>query len=59
MGNPFQCTERIDGQNGVQGYHSNISPKKNEYIVFKGSQILPRFIITFKKREAKERDQEY
>jgi len=58
-GKQFQCSERMDGKSGEKGFHSHLSPAGNEVIVFKPCQILPRYIITFKKREAKEREQEY
>lgn len=58
QGEPYQCTARMDGQGCQKGYDSQISPKKNEIIVFNQSQILPRFIIKFEMHEEQEREQE-
>jgi len=57
-GESFQCTNRMDGKDKEPGYDSHYSPKGNEIIVFEACQILPRFVITFSKQEAKEREQE-
>jgi len=58
VGNPFSCTKRMDGEGLRKGYHSHISPKGNEVVIFAPAQILPRYIITFSEKEAMEREQE-
>jgi len=48
----------MDGEGLRKGYHSHISPKGNEVVIFAPAQILPRYIITFSEKEAMEREQE-
>jgi len=57
-GKTFKCSGRMDGMDCQKGYNSHYSPKGNEIVVFESEQILPRYIITFAKTDAQERDQE-
>jgi len=57
-GKSYKCTQRMDGQGLKKGYHSHISPKGNEIVIFDPDQILPRYIIYFESKEAEEREQE-
>lgn len=57
-GRAFKCTDRMDGEGLQKGYDSHYSPQGNEIIVFRGDQVLPRYIITFEQRDATEREQE-
>lgn len=57
-GKAYKCPDRMDGEGLMKGYDSHYSPQGNEIIVFRGDQILPRYIITFETREAMEREQE-
>jgi len=57
-GKSYKCPDRMDGEGLKKGFDSHYSPQGNEIIVFRGDQILPRYIITFESREAMEREQE-
>jgi aprataxin and PNK-like factor len=57
-GKAFKCPDRMDGEGLKKGYDSHYSPLGNEIIVFKGDQVLPRYIITFEQREAHDPEQE-
>jgi aprataxin and PNK-like factor len=57
-GKAFKCQDRMDGEGLKKGYDSHYSPQGNEIIVFRGDQVLPRYIITFEQRDAEEREQE-
>lgn len=57
-GKAYKCPDRMDGEGLKKGFDSHYSPQGNEIIVFRGDQILPRYIITFEQREAMEREQE-
>eukprot|EP01117_Protostelium_nocturnum_P012116 TRINITY_DN4441_c0_g2_i1.p1 TRINITY_DN4441_c0_g2~~TRINITY_DN4441_c0_g2_i1.p1 ORF type:complete len:465 (+),score=181.39 TRINITY_DN4441_c0_g2_i1:163-1557(+) len=58
VGKQYQCNQRMDGQGLVAGHDSHTSPKGNEIVIFNPEQILPRYVITFVTKEAKEREQE-
>lgn len=57
-GRAFKCSDRMDGEGLQKGFDSHYSPQGNEIIVFRGDQVLPRYIITFETRDAFEKDQE-
>lgn len=57
-GRAFKCSDRMDGEGLQKGFDSHYSPQGNEIIVFRGDQVLPRYIITFEQRDAVEREQE-
>lgn len=57
-GKAFKCSDRMDGEGLQAGFDSHYSPQGNEIIVFRGDQVLPRYIITFEQRDAVEREQE-
>jgi hypothetical protein len=48
----------MDGQGLKAGYDCHVSPKGNEVVIFEPAQILPKYIISFEEKEAKEREQE-
>jgi len=57
-GKVYQCPGRIDGQGCQAGFHSHLSPKKNEIIIFEPKQILPLYVVTFKINDEEDRSQE-
>jgi hypothetical protein len=46
---------RMDGQGLMKNFDSHQSPKGNEIVLFDSAQILPRYIIEFSEKDAKER----
>jgi PBZ domain len=52
-GKEYICNKRMDGKGLVKGHDSHVSPKGNEFVIFTPDQILPRYIITFREKEAK------
>jgi hypothetical protein len=48
----------MDGKGLKVGYDSHTSPKGSEFVIFDPAQILPKYIVSFKEKPAKEREQE-
>eukprot|EP01088_Endostelium_zonatum_P019541 TRINITY_DN6794_c0_g2_i1.p1 TRINITY_DN6794_c0_g2~~TRINITY_DN6794_c0_g2_i1.p1 ORF type:complete len:598 (-),score=118.29 TRINITY_DN6794_c0_g2_i1:48-1679(-) len=49
MGRSYKCTARMDGKPCVNGYNSHIDPSGKEWIVFSPSQVIPCYLVSFRR----------